>query len=193
MPAELLSRDAAAAAALDPLVRALRLVATDPAPWTLARIGSTLRSTLPAVRQIALSELDVPYGRYLVHHDPADRFNVQLDAFSRDYVGGVHEHGTWGIFYVLRGTLYSEDFAAGSLTALRQGAVSAGGAAGFVPPEDWHRVGTGDGPQVVSIHVYGAGFDLDEGSAWSPERGFFRYRRGQWADPAAVAGLFGRA
>jgi hypothetical protein len=39
-----------------------------------------------------------------------------------------------------------------------------------------------DGPQTVSVHLYGAGFDLDEGVALDDEGRIFRYRRGAFGE-----------
>jgi predicted metal-dependent enzyme (double-stranded beta helix superfamily) len=135
----------------------------------------------------------VPYGRYLVHLDPAGRFNLQWDVFSADYTGGIHAHGTWGAFFVLRGTLFADDFGAaspeGPFTLLRTSAHPPGAAAAFAPPQDWHRVATRGGPQVVSLHLYGPGFDLDRGVALDPSGRPVTYTRGPLQDPARLEGL----
>lgn len=165
--------------------------AARPQPWQLGEVHALLPAVNDACSKIQIRPVDVAFGRYLLHHDADGRFNVQLDVFSPAYVGGLHRHGTWGIFSVLRGTLYSEDFGSDGQTATRVGAYSQGSAAGFASPDDWHRVGTGRGPQVVSIHVYGAGFNLDEGELMGPDGAIRTYRRGPLGNLDLLEGLWG--
>ena len=157
----------------------------------LTTASARMRALLPAVRRLRLATVDVPWGRYLAHDEGS--FNVQIDVFSPDYVGGVHAHRTWGIFFVLRGGLWAEDWAEGptGLAPVREAWIGAGGCACFAPPaSDWHRVATGSGQQTVSIHVYGPGFDLDEGEGLDAAGTVRRYRRSAWGDPAALLPLF---
>jgi len=46
--------------------------------------------------------------------------------------------------------------------------IGVGGSQCFCPPaSDWHRVATpADGPQTISLHLYGPGFDLDVGRSF---------------------------
>ncbi len=153
-----------------------------------------LRELLDAASRIALTDKEVPYGRYLLHAHPDGLFNLQLDVFSRDYVGGVHAHETWGLFFPLRGGLTVEDWqeADGRVQLGRTAYIGRGGGQAFSPPvSDWHRVRTdATGPQPVSVHVYGAGFDLDTGLVLGEDGQAKSYRRGAFGDPANLAGLF---
>lgn len=176
---------------ISPLLSVLdQLVDSRPQPWSLVDVHAALPQVLGACARMSLSDPVVPYGRYLLHLDGAGRYNVQLDVFSPEYVGGIHCHGSWGIFTVLRGTLYAEEFDPGASLRTRVGAYAPGSGAGFASPDDWHRVSTGAGPQVVSIHVYGAGFDLDEGEAIGAGGERVRYRRSPFGHPFAIRGLF---
>jgi len=145
----------------------------------------------PQVRAISCEPgRALPWGRYLVHADPAGRYNLQLDVFSAGYEGAIHGHGTWGIFWLVQGSLVVRDFEVvdGRARAQRAGIVGAGGGQCFCPPiSDWHQVSTpATGPQTVSLHLYGPGFDLDEGVMMGAD-GPRSYRRGSLKDMAEVA------
>lgn len=149
----------------------------------LGALNGLLRLTVPFQPTRAL-----PWGRYLMHQTP--HFNAQLDVFSSGYVGGMHRHGTWGVFFVLAGALLVEDNDA-VLRPLRLARVPSGGAMAFTPPDDWHRVATpATGAQTVSLHLYGPGFDLDEGEALGADGRPMRYRRGAWGNLEALEGAF---
>ncbi len=130
-------------------------------------VGQLLRQLNPHLTALTLDKEDLPYGRYLLHRDSEDRFNIQLDIFSMDYTGAIHCHESWGMIWVLKGSLYVSDWDLQNDKAvmLTDGVFSAGSGNCFCPPvSDWHRVITPPtGPQPVSIHIYGEGFDLDQG------------------------------
>ena len=179
---------------LHPLIAPVAAAAAGFAPFTVAGGAALLKELLAAARAIPISDREVPFGRYLIHADPAGRFNLQLDVFSRGYTGGVHAHDTWGMFLILRGALTVEDWQeiGGEPVLCRSGYMGAGGGQAFGPPwSDWHRVSTDrDGPQTVSVHIYGAGFDLDTGRALDENGKPRLYRRGAFGDPSKLAGLF---
>lgn len=158
------------------------------------RAAQLLHRLLKEARQIKLSDIDVPYGRYLIHADPENRFNLQLDVFSRGYTGGIHAHGAWGMLFVLRGALYVEDYQDfnGKICLARSGYMGAGGGQAFCPPvADWHRVSTDtEGLQTVSIHVYGNGFDMDTGIGMDAQGQQRSYKRGPLGNPDLLKGLF---
>jgi predicted metal-dependent enzyme (double-stranded beta helix superfamily) len=136
----------------------------------------------------------VPYGRYLLHADPRGRYNIQLDVFSRGYVGGIHAHLTWGMLFVLRGGFVLEDWqdVNGEVRHCRTAWMPPGAGQCFGPPTaDWHRVRTDPtGPQPISIHIYGPGFDMDTGVAIGHDGKPRTYTRGAWGNPADLEGLF---
>lgn len=156
-------------------------------PVTLDRGIPMLHQLLEAASRIELADREIPYGRYLLFADPEGRFNLQLDVFSRAYVGGVHAHRTWGLFFILRGALYVDDYNEldGKVVHARSAFMGPGGGQVFCPPHaDWHRVSTrADGPQPVSVHIYGPGFDLDQGEVLDAEGNIRHYRRGAFGDP----------
>lgn len=174
------------------LLRAMDLAAdADDPPWTVPRVADLMHRLTPAALAVACDPAAaLPWGRYLVHADPRGRYNLQLDVFSRAYEGQIHAHGTWGIFWVLQGALIVTDCAVegGAATVERVARLGAGGCQCFCPPaSDWHKVATpADGPQTVSLHLYGPGFDLDVGVALAPG-GPTSYRRGPLGDLARVA------
>ena len=170
-------------AVIDPFLHACDAGAT--AVHDVDGVAALLRTLLPCAQRVHVRDGDLPWGRYLLHE--ATSYNLQLDVFSADYTGSVHAHGTWGIFFVLRGALYVDDHDANGIRT-RSAYIGAGGAQGFCPPvSDWHRVCTpAAGPQTVSLHLYGAGFDLDTGVARGPDGQPRAYRRGPWGEPAKV-------
>lgn len=170
---------------LDPLIAALRAAPLPARDAPLLDIVPVL-GLLARHLDVPLGGAEVPFGRYLLHAEPA--FNLQLDVFSRAYRGGIHRHGTWGMFGVLRGALDVEDYTPGG-ELLRAAYIPRGGAMAFAEASDWHRVSTGEGPQVVSVHLYGPGFDLDVGEAMD-ERGHRTYRRSPFGESTALQALW---
>ncbi len=116
--------------------------------------------------------------------------------FSKDYEGLPHAHETWGAFWVLQGRLRVTDWAADRVHEpshrVSQTILSAGSGGCFSPPvSDWHEVRVEEPcDQVISIHVYGKGFNLDRGLYRNAEGQVVRGPRGplkMWRD---LAGSF---
>jgi hypothetical protein len=175
---------------IDPLLRALAPLA--PAVHDMQGVAALVRAISPLVGTLRVRDGDLPWGRYLLHLAPDASWNLQLDVFSEGYEGGVHAHGTWGAFWVLRGALWTEQLTMGPNGARLSGAgfVTPGGCGAFCPPEsDWHRVGSpAQGEQTVSLHLYGRGFDLDVGEGIGPDGLPRRYARSPWGAPSRVLG-----
>jgi predicted metal-dependent enzyme (double-stranded beta helix superfamily) len=172
------------------LLRSMDSIA-DAGASNVEQVTELMHRLTPDVLQIDCDpEVELPWGRYLVHADPGGRYNLQLDVFSRDYHGQVHAHDTWGVFWVLQGALRVTDYELvdGAARAQRSARITAGGAQCFCPPvSDWHRVATpADGLQTVSLHLYGPGFDLHTGRSVA-EGGPVAYRRGPFGELARVA------
>lgn len=111
---------------------------------------------------------DIPYGRYLIHQDDKNLFNIQIDVFSFNYSGKIHCHNTWGILHVFNGFLFVEDWNKTKEESfiLRGGLILKDGSSqSFCPPiSDWHKVSTGESlHQTISMHIYGNDFNLDKG------------------------------
>jgi predicted metal-dependent enzyme (double-stranded beta helix superfamily) len=165
-----------------------------PDPWTIDHVAALMHELTPHARaQVCTADAELPWGRYLVHADPRGRYNLQLDVFSRAYTGQIHAHGTWGVFWVIQGELLVSDCETrdGAAALQRVARIGAGGGQCFCPPaSDWHRVATPEyGPQTLSLHLYGPGFDLDTGVYISPT-GVTSYRRGPLADLEHIRGSF---
>lgn len=176
----------------------------DPLPMTLEAVVEAMQRLTPQILAWQVKKPLLPWGRYLLYRAPDDRFNVQLDVFSQGYVGGLHAHGTYGIFWVLQGGLSFWNYAdvstapgpalrPGRQTALElvdAGRVSPGGAVCFCPPRsDWHRVSAFEGAeQTVSVHLYGPGFDLDTGVALDAQGCVRTYTRGPLQPLEGLAG-----
>ena len=173
-----------------PLLHAMDLAAdAAPDPWTIHDVAQLMHTLTPHARAPSSApSTELPWGRFLVHADPRGRYNLQLDVFSRAYTGQIHAHGTWGIFWVLQGELRVSDceLRDGAAAVQRVARLGAGGCACFCPrASDWHRVATPQGgPQTLSLHLYGPGFDLDTGVYFSNETGVTPYRRGPLGDLA---------
>lgn len=140
--------------------------------WTVQRVSEAMLKLAPTMRSVSVNRSELPWGRYLLLADPQGRYNLQLDVFSAAYTGGLHAHGTYGIFFVLQGRLNAWEYQApadvrdlGEMTLLAASSIPAGGSSCFCPPvSDWHRVSTVAGEaQTVSLHLYGPGFDLEVG------------------------------
>ena len=130
---------------------------------------SRLTSDLSAayIKYEVESDKELPYGRYLVHQDGRERYHIELHIFSKEYTGSIHCHETWGIFWLISGLLYVEDFSFDNdrLYQTRSSLLRRGSALSFFPPiSDWHRVSTpNESEQTLSLHVYGAGYDQEIG------------------------------
>ena len=135
---------------------------------TVSSIGSMLPDLSQILNCYCIQEEGLPYGRYLVHIDRQKRFNIQLDIFSEHYAGQIHCHESWGLLAVIKGSLICEQW---SETADRnflktsETLLTRGSSQTFCPPaSDWHKVITASpGEQVLSMHIYGEGFNLDKG------------------------------
>lgn len=176
-----------------PLLHAMDLAADSAtAPWTIHSVAALMHTLTPHAR-VPTPSTELPWGRYLVHADPHDRYNLQLDVFSRAYTGQIHAHGTWGVFWVLQGELIVSDCEVHDDHAelQRVARLGPGGSACFCPPaSDWHRVATPEhGPQTISLHLYGPGFDLDDGVLFQEQNGITAYRRGPLGDLTRILAL----
>lgn len=129
---------------------------------------------------------EVPYGRYLAYE--SKKLNIQVDVFSKSYEGNVHIHDTWGILGVINGSLLVKDWQKNlkdenMIDLTREYLLSKSATCYFTKSSDIHSTQTFDGPQVVSIHVYGKEFNLDKGYKYSfDHQKWIKYDRGMLRD-----------
>lgn len=100
------------------------------------------------------------YRQYLLHADPLGRFSLVSFVWGPGQQTPVHDHTVWGIIGMLRGSEFSQRFAATATGALVAGAEHRldPGDVEVVSPTvgDIHRVRNAYTDQVsVSIHMYG--------------------------------------
>lgn len=132
---------------------------------------ATLARVVPAMRELVGQddwlppEMAVPhpeyYRQFLLHLDPRGRFSVVSFVWGPGQATPIHDHTTWGVIGMLRGSELSQAYArtpqgmvpAGEEEVLRPGEVVA------VSPRlgDIHRVRNAHADRVsISIHAYGA-------------------------------------
>ncbi len=146
-------------------------------------VAGLMQTLAPHFARVGVRDGAYPWGRYLAGE--GEGWNLQIDVFSGGYTGGVHKHDTWGLFWVIRGSLWTENFVGEhGETLVNAGQIPTGGGVCFCPPlSDWHRVHTpARGPQTLSFHLYGPGFDPDVGVGRGPDGRARRYNRGPWGD-----------
>ncbi len=145
---------------------------------------TSLQEKMGEIQKITRSQESLPFGRYLIHQDSRKAFNIQLDVFSKNYVGLPHCHETWGVFLVLQGRLKVTNWGVNDelmpSSPASESLMLPGSGSVFMPPlSDWHEVRVEEpSEQVLSIHVYGPNFNLEEGIYRSPEGGIKSTRRG---------------
>ncbi|MCW1383558.1 cysteine dioxygenase [Novosphingobium sp. KCTC 2891] len=113
------------------------------------------------------------YRQYLLHCDSRERFSVVSFVWGPGQGTPIHDHRTWGLVGVLRGSELSERFerqpdgslrAAGPAEVLHEGEVEA------VSPRigDIHRVSNAESRHPsISIHVYGANIGAVERATYA--------------------------
>jgi predicted metal-dependent enzyme (double-stranded beta helix superfamily) len=115
------------------------------------------------------------YRQYLLHCDSAQRFCVVSFVWGPGQSTPVHDHRTWGLIGMLRGTevsqFYRRDDRAGILADGPPERLDPGDIA-WVSPEtgDIHQVcnGLSDRPSI-SIHVYGANIGAVARATYDPQ------------------------
>jgi predicted metal-dependent enzyme (double-stranded beta helix superfamily) len=130
---------------------------------TADRVAARLRRHLPGPGILTPAQLEgdpAGYQTHLVHAEPDGTFSIAVMVWRPGQVTAVHDHVSWCVTGVLRGTEHEEifafDAAGGLLTEIGRRQNPAGAVAGFAPPGDIHRVrNAGDGV-AVSMHIYGA-------------------------------------
>lgn len=103
----------------------------------------------------------VHYQQYLLYRDPDERFSVVSFVWGPGQATPIHNHKTWGVIAMLRGSEISERFvideADGTLHAVDEQTLRPGDVDAVSPAlGDIHRVRNVFREQVsISIHIYG--------------------------------------
>ena len=157
--------------------------------WSVL-VSEITQKLMPYYQAHSLTSSDesIPYGRYLLHRDAQKRFHIEMHIFSNGYTGEIHCHETWGIFWLISGALFIEDFLYNQNKAqlMRSSLLTRGSACSFHPPEsDWHRVRTMDNKkkeQTISLHIYGLDYDLEYGKYLNQDGKMIEGRRSNFKD-----------
>ncbi|MGM0561422.1 MAG: cysteine dioxygenase [Pseudomonadota bacterium] len=117
------------------------------------------------------------YQQYLLHCDPLERFSLVSFVWGPGQKTPIHNHGTWGLIGMLRGSEISQGYEISEqepgLVPARHEVLNPGDIA-HVSPEagDIHEVINAFDDRVsISIHLYGANIGLVERSVYEPASG----------------------
>jgi predicted metal-dependent enzyme (double-stranded beta helix superfamily) len=127
---------------------------------TADRVAAVLSGHLPGPELLTPRQLagdPAGYQTHLLHAEPDGSFSVTVMVWLPGQQTPIHDHLTWCVTAVLRGTEYEEVFAnrGGHLEVIARNQNQAGAVSGFAPPGDIHRVRNSGSGTAVSMHVYG--------------------------------------
>jgi len=127
---------------------------------TADRVAAALRRHLPGPGLLTAGQLagdPAGYQTYLVHAEADGSFSIAVMVWLPGQQTPVHDHLTWCVTGVLKGTEYEEIFAVrdGHLEVVACNANQVGTVSGFAPPGDIHQVTNSGQDVAVSMHVYG--------------------------------------
>lgn len=116
------------------------------------------------------------YQQYLLHRDQDGRFSIVSFVWGPGQQTPIHDHTTWGVIGMLRGSEVSEAFVRAEDGRLRRGAVETlrPGDVAVVSPRlgDIHRVSNAFGDRAsISIHVYGTDIGTRRRHVFDPDTG----------------------
>ena len=116
-----------------------------------------------------ISNKTIDYGRYLAYK--SDTCNIQVDIFSQEYKGQIHNHNTWGAIGIVNGNFIISDYSkiSGKLFKIRSTYAVKGFVSFFPKASDIHSIECLKGLQGISIHVYGKDFDMNTGMRYIQE------------------------
>lgn len=144
------------------LTAAIRRAVRARGSWqaTADRVAAVLRRHLPGPDLLTPEQLagdPVGYQTHLLYVEPDGSFSVTVMVWLPGQETPVHDHLTWCVTAVLRGTEYEEIFAQrdGYLEVVARNENPVGAVSGFAPPGDIHRVRNVGNGTAVSMHVYG--------------------------------------
>ena len=140
-------------------------------PETADRVVAALRSRLPGPELLSPAQLagdPSGYQTHLVHAEPDGSFSIVVMVWLPGQRTPVHDHLTWCVTAVLRGTEYEEVYRlipaeaprgtpqeGDYLQSIARNANPAGTVSGFAPPGAIHQVTNIGDTVAVSMHVYG--------------------------------------
>lgn len=133
-----------------------------------------LKSINTFCNQLTLTSSNhIDYGRYLAYK--SSECNIQVDVFSKAYIGQVHNHGTWGILGIIHGNFLIRDYSSSfnKLVKIRTNLASKGLTTYFPQIADIHSLESIEGPQGITIHAYGKDFDMDIGMRYTQKSGIW--------------------
>ena len=148
-------------------------VQANPNPDKVEIVGELMVDINPYLSKIKVTSDNIPFGRYLIHMDKNELFNIQAHVFSKNYTGSIHRHETWGMLTVIQGLISVRDWVQGenSWDLIRYSLISPGTASCFCPPTpDWHATDTSkSNSQAISIHIYGKDWNMEKGIYANPD------------------------
>ena len=127
-----------------------------------------------------VSDNKIEFGRYLAYQ--SNNFNIQVDVFSSNYMGQIHNHGTWGMLGIVHGDFIIRDYITNydKLSQVNTTIGSKGLVTYFPKAYDVHAVESLSGPQGITIHVYGKEFNMDTGMKFeNANNNWQSYKRGK--------------
>ena len=138
-----------------------------------------------------ISNKTIDYGRYLAYK--SDTCNIQVDIFSQEYKGQIHNHNTWGVIGIVNGNFIIRDYSINSRKLIKiRSTYSSKGLVSFFPEtSDIHSMECLKGLQGISIHVYGKDFDMNTGMRYSQENNSWeKYQRSDLKEFKAIESNF---
>ena len=153
----------------DYLTAAVRRAVRSGGSWqeTADRVVGALRGRLPGPGLLSPGQLagdPSGYQTHLVHAEPDGSFSIVVMVWLPGQATPIHDHLSWCVTAVLRGTEYEEIFrlvpsgtkqGRDHLEAVARNANPLGTVSGFAPPGDIHQVTNIGDTVAVSMHVYG--------------------------------------
>lgn len=135
---------------------------------TTAKVAERLRPALDAPDLLSPDQLLVKRGGFTlnrVHIESDDSFSIGVGIWDVGETTPIHDHGTWGVIGIYRGTEREESFLRegsrvmeGTVRIAPDGTRLAGAGDVFIcctTDQDVHRVSCASDEPVVGIHVYG--------------------------------------
>jgi predicted metal-dependent enzyme (double-stranded beta helix superfamily) len=144
------------------LVEALREAVGGRGCWqeTAGRVAEVLRAGRPRPEILTPEQLAGDpdgYQTHLLYLEPNGSFSVTVMVWLPGQETPIHDHLTWCVTAVMRGTEYEETYApdGDSLRVVARKENHVGDIGAFAPPGDIHLVRNAGRDVAVSMHVYG--------------------------------------